>query len=84
MFVTLIRFEFSFLQVIENKGKIYGVHEIHFFFSDRFGLARFIAYGFSHDRIQDEVVGVDFSLAAYTVEFLPQRLVVHSGLQASA
>lgn len=32
MFVTLIRFEFSFLQVIENKGKIYGVHEIHFFF----------------------------------------------------
>lgn len=83
MFVTLIRFEFSFLQVIENKGKIYGVREI-LFFSDRFGLARFIAYGFGHDRIQDEVVGVDFSLAAYTVEFLPQRLVVHSGLQASA
>lgn len=89
MFITLIRFEFSIVQVSTFIGcilfltKKYTVNRLRYlnvFVPDSIRFCRFVAHGTGNSWLQDKIVCTYFSAALDHSEPVPQRLVEHSRL----
>jgi hypothetical protein len=85
MFITLIRFELSFFQIIQDiVGSILMVMvtgRARYLISESTNLNRFLAF---FSRLQDETLSAHPRRSLDCSESLPQRMVDHSIVQAAA